>query len=337
MVRLGDVCEINLGKTPPRGSRDCWDTEKFSGNVWVSISDMSNLIDGRIEDSREYITRFAVESVGIPVVAKGTLLLSFKLTLGRTAIAGCDLYTNEAIAALPIRREFKKQIDIAFLIAYFSFIDWNGFAAKDEKLLGKTLNKKKLAEIPIPLPPLSVQREIVARLEKELGEAGKAAEKFKEIAALADAEFKAELDETFKKLEGKVTRRDAETRRVRLGDVGRVAMCKRILKAQTKDVGEVPFYKIGTFGKSPNAYISQALYDEYVKKYSYPKKGDVLISAAGTIGRAVVFDGLPAYFQDSNIVWLEHDRRQILNEYLLYFYLSTLGLFLLRRRRSVKS
>ena len=99
------------------------------------------------------------------------------------------------------------------------------------------------------------------------------------------------------------------------------ALCKRILKAQTKDIGEIPFYKIGTFGKSPNAYISRVVYDEYVKKYSYPTKGDILISAAGTICRAVVFDGEPAYFQDSNIVWLEHDRQRLLNEYLLCFYL----------------
>ena len=97
-------------------------------------------------------------------------------------------------------------------------------------------------------------------------------------------------------------------------------MCKRILKDQTSSTGDIPFFKIGTFGGSADAYISKELFDEYVKKYSYPKKGDILISAAGTIGRTVVFDGNPSYFQDSNIVWLKHDESVVLNSYLRYIY-----------------
>ncbi len=105
-----------------------------------------------------------------------------------------------------------------------------------------------------------------------------------------------------------------------LGDIGEVRMCKRILKNQTSETGDIPFYKIGTFGKEPNAYISQAIFNEYKAKYSYPKSGEVLISASGTIGRAVIFDGQDAYFQDSNIVWIENNESQILNKYLFYFY-----------------
>ena len=65
---------------------------------------------------------------------------------------------------------------------------------------------------------------------------------------------------------------------------------------------------------------SKELFEEYKSKYNYPKIGDVLISASGTIGRAVVFDGSDAYFQDSNIVWIENDERQVLNKYLFYVY-----------------
>jgi type I restriction enzyme S subunit len=92
------------------------------------------------------------------------------------------------------------------------------------------------------------------------------------------------------------------------------------MKAETSSEGDVPFYKIGTFGKAPDAYISAETYAQYKRDYSYPKKGDVLVSAAGTIGRAVIFDGEPAYYQDSNIVWLEHDQSQVLNKYLYYCY-----------------
>ncbi len=97
-------------------------------------------------------------------------------------------------------------------------------------------------------------------------------------------------------------------------------MCKRIMKAETSADGDVPFFKIGTFGGTANAFISQETFERYKKSFSYPKKGDILISAAGTIGRTVIFDGEPAYFQDSNIVWIDNDESLVLNKYLFYCY-----------------
>ena len=105
-----------------------------------------------------------------------------------------------------------------------------------------------------------------------------------------------------------------------LEKIGRVSMCKRVFKKQTSITGDIPFYKIGTFGKEPDAFISNELYEKYCKKFSFPKKGDVLISASGTIGRRVVYDGTPAYFQDSNIVWLDNNESKVLNRFLYYFY-----------------
>ena len=106
----------------------------------------------------------------------------------------------------------------------------------------------------------------------------------------------------------------------KLGDIGQVKMCKRILKSQTNTIGGIPFYKIGTFGGEANSFISKGLYEEYKEKYSYPKIGEILISAAGTIGRTVVYDGEPAYYQDSNIVWLSHNESDVLNTFLRYCY-----------------
>ncbi len=97
-------------------------------------------------------------------------------------------------------------------------------------------------------------------------------------------------------------------------------MCKRIFKEETTANGEIPFYKIGTFGKEPDAFIPIQTYNEYRARYPFPKKGDVLISASGTIGRRVRYDGEPAYFQDSNIVWIDNDEKQVLNDYLYHFY-----------------
>ena len=105
----------------------------------------------------------------------------------------------------------------------------------------------------------------------------------------------------------------------KFGDLGSVAMCKRIFKEQTLIEGDIPFYKIGTFGSVPDAFISRELFEEYREKYQYPKLGDMLISASGTIGRTVEYNGEEAYFQDSNIVWFKHDNR-IDNSFLKCIY-----------------
>ena len=96
-------------------------------------------------------------------------------------------------------------------------------------------------------------------------------------------------------------------------------MCRRIFKEQTSETGDIPFYKIGTFGADPDAFISRELFEEYKSKYPYPQKGDILISASGSIGRTVEFAGNNEYFQDSNIVWLNHDER-LSNPFLKCFY-----------------
>ena len=94
-----------------------------------------------------------------------------------------------------------------------------------------------------------------------------------------------------------------------MGEFGSVAMCKRIYKEQTSEQGDVPFFKIGTFGADPDAFISNELFEDFKRTYPYPTPGTLLISAAGSIGRIVEYQGEKAYFQDSNIVWLEHDHR----------------------------
>ena len=106
----------------------------------------------------------------------------------------------------------------------------------------------------------------------------------------------------------------------RLGEIGEPLMCKRVLKHQTSEQGDIPFYKIGTFGKTPDAYITRSLFESLRSKYPFPRKGDCLISAAGTIGRVVVYNGEDAYFQDSNIVWIDNDEAVVTNEYLALCY-----------------
>ncbi|EHW9790941.1 restriction endonuclease subunit S [Listeria innocua] len=112
---------------------------------------------------------------------------------------------------------------------------------------------------------------------------------------------------------------DEEWDQRKLGDLGSVVMNRRIFKEETSYKGEIPFYKIGTFGGVADSYITRERFEDYKLKYPYPEKGDVLISASGSIGRAVEYNGEEAYYQDSNIVWLKHDK-QLNNLFLKQFY-----------------
>lgn len=165
--------------------------------------------------------------------------------------------------------------------------------------LGNTMPYIKLGMLQtflIPLPPLEIQEQIVAELDGYAGIIAGA----KQIAQ----NWKPKIDI------------DPDWKKVKLGEVGKISMCKRIFKEQTSAEGDIPFYKIGTFGKAPDAFISREIFNDYKAKFSYPKKGEILISTSGTIGRTVVFDGEPAYFQDSNIVWIENDEKKVYNNYL---------------------
>lgn len=195
----------------------------------------------------------------------------------------------------------------SFRFIYYAMCEI-GFVAKEHSRHWISVYSK----IEVPLPPLAVQKEIVEILDTFTGM----------IANLQE-----ELEQRQKQFEyyrnQLLVFKDGKIKNItigKVGDIGKICMCKRIMKSQTNTVCGIPFYKIGTFGKDADAYISKDVFEEYKKLYSYPKKGDVLMSASGTIGRTVVFDGKPSYFQDSNIVWVDNNEKKVLNSYLKYYY-----------------
>ena len=160
--KLGEICEIQLGKTPARANSSFWDREKETGNIWLSIADLLNVDGHRAIDSKEYLSNEGAKLC--KRVKKGTLLVSFKLTLGRLAYAGRDLFTNEAIAALTINDEC--ELSREYLFYFLQFFDWEKEARDDVKLKGMTLNKAKLKNIGVSIPSMAEQKRIVAILDE---------------------------------------------------------------------------------------------------------------------------------------------------------------------------
>lgn len=152
IVRLEDLCQINIGKTPSRNNL----LNFGKGYTWLSISDFNG--EKYISNSKEEITDFALKEANHKIIKENTVLLTFKLTIGKLAITGKPLYTNEAIASLPIRDE--NVIGTNFLFTVLQTVDYN--SKTDKAVKGATLNKEKLKDLTIPLPPLEEQKQIAA-------------------------------------------------------------------------------------------------------------------------------------------------------------------------------
>ncbi len=170
------------------------------------------------------------------------------------------------------------------------------------------ISKKKMMEIEVPMPICAEQRQlggIFKQLDNLITLHQRKYDKFVNIKKALLEKMFPQGDETTPKIRFKGFTDAWEQRK--LGDIGSVAMNRRIFKEQTTPTGEVPFYKIGTFGGVADAFITEQLFEEFKTKYPYPKIGDILVSASGSIGRFVEYRGEKAYFQDSNIIWLEHD------------------------------
>lgn len=170
-----DVFDLQMGKTPDRKNFSLFEGD----NTWVSIKDL----DGKyISNSKECISDEAAKNIRL--VKRGTVIMSFKLTIGKTAIAGKDLYTNEAIMAFNLRNGY--DIDASFLYYYLKNYRWEG---SNKAVMGITLNKATISKHKIAIPPKSTQLSIVSELDKlnELIQIKK--EQLKDYDALAQSIF----------------------------------------------------------------------------------------------------------------------------------------------------
>jgi restriction endonuclease S subunit len=153
MAKLGDVCTYAIGGTPSSKN-----ASYYTGGIypWVGIADMDGTYVGK--NTKKKLTGAGVASSSVKRVLAGTILLSFKLTVGKVAIAECELYTNEAIAALTLYEE----IDTLYT---FYALRYASVYPRAAGLIGTgSLNKKTVGQIKIPLPPLEVQQRIAAKV-----------------------------------------------------------------------------------------------------------------------------------------------------------------------------
>ncbi|WQR64720.1 restriction endonuclease subunit S [Helicobacter pylori] len=303
-VRLGDIAEIIGGGTPSTQVTSFW-----NGSInWFTPTEIG--ITKYVHKSQRTITLLGLKKSSAKLLPIGTILLTSRASIGDCAILKVVATTNQGFQSLipleKINNEFLYYLMLTLKNKLLKLASGSTFLE---------VSPNKIKNLLIPLPPLNEQiaiANILSDVDHYLYSLDALILKKESVKKALSFELLSQR----KRLKGF----NQNWQRVRLGDVGKPCMCKRVMKHQTTRYGEIPFYKIGTFGNTADAFISKKLFLEYKTKYSFPKKGDILISASGTIGRAVIYDGKPAYFQDSNIVWIDNDETLVKNDFLFYAY-----------------
>ena len=266
---LKDICTIQIGKTPSRHENDYW---RDGTHAWLSIADMNQ---GRyLNNTKECITDLGVKASNIKLIPKNTLVLSYKLSIGKVGITQKPMYTNEAIASLT---ELDSQVDINYLYWALQHIDLLENA--DRAAMGKTLNKAKLSEVKIPLPPLAEQRRIASILDQ--------ADELRQKRQQAIEKLDQLLQATFIDMFGDPVDNLKELETVALLD-----LCKKVTdgthqspKWTTKGI---PFLFIsnivdGEIDYSSQKFIDQATYDSLTKSTKI-ELNDILYTTVGSYG-----------------------------------------------------
>jgi type I restriction enzyme S subunit len=269
---LGSLCNIEIGKTPYRKNKAFWDVDKHSQNVWLSIADLTQASDLFIVNSREYVSDVA--SKNLKIVREGALLLSFKLTLGRLAFAGRDLFTNEAIAA--ITPNDSEELSKFYLYWFLRSIDWDAQADGDEKVKGKTLNKAKLKALMVSFPPLSEQLRIVSILD----ECYKAIDQAK---ANTERNLKnvRELFESY--LQGVFENRGDRWEERTIGEICKLINGRAYKKEELLSNGKYRVLRVGNFFTNNQWYYSNLELEDD----KYCENGDLLYAWSASFGPKV--------------------------------------------------
>lgn len=271
-----------MGKTPPRGDKSCWDTEKRGKNKWVSIADISNNEGKIIYDTKEYISDSAAKKIN--KADKGSLLMSFKLSIGKMAFAGDNLYTNEAIISIPDTSIYNLRFIYYYLLSY----DWKSLTDGNEKVKGATLNKTSIGNIKLPTLSLSEQKEIVNYLDSSFAKIDKLKENAAKNLEEAKALFQSALKDALEPEEGWEEKNLGELSSLITKGASpkwqgfTYVESNGILFVTSENVRE------GYVSLEPAKYLNKEFNNK--QKRSILKYNDLLINIVGaSIGRAAIF------------------------------------------------
>ena len=298
---FGEVFPIKMGKTPPRGDKSCWDTKKESENKWVSISDISQNEGKVIFDTKEYITDAAAEKIFR--VKANSLLMSFKLTIGKMAFAGTDLYTNEAIIAIPENKEY----NLKFLYFYLSSYNWSSLTDGNEKVKGKTLNKESIGRIQLPIISIQEQQRIVSYLDSEFA-------KIEALKANAEKQLQAAKDLFQTALKELMTPKEGWVEDV-LNKICQVVNGRAYKQDEMLTNGKYRLLRVGNFFTNDNWYYSDLELDEN----KYCNNGDLLYAWSASFG--------PRIWHGEKVIYHYHIWKMIcsnhIDKYYLFYWLDS--------------
>jgi len=312
-AKLGEITTISIGKTPSRSNSKLWDKEKKTKNIWLSIADLTALDNLYVKDSKEYVSDEGAKL--IKVIPKGTLIMSFKLSIGKLAITQSELRSNEAIAALLIKDE--KIISKKYLYYFLSSIDWDALAGNDIKVKGKTLNKAKLNEIPISFPPLSEQDLITTKLQSIFFEIDKMINSTEEILKNINSISNKYIDQIFSSVSGTKTTLEKVTSTITCGVAKRPSYMEK----------GIPFLSARNVKNGRMKWVNYKFIDEKthlkLSKYNKPTIGDILYSRVGAgFGDAAIVDR-DLEFSIFVSLTLIKTKKELNNEYLCHFLNSS--------------
>ncbi len=313
---LSEACRVTQGGTPDTAATDLW-----GGSIqWLTPAEMEKGDSKYIAKTVRSITEKGLSNCSSELLPVNSVIISTRAPIGHLAINKEPMAINQGCRGLIPKTSFDAHFIYYFLAKSKTQLNDLGSGNTFKEISGKTLK-----EFLIAFPMLAEQQKIadclssiddLITLETRKIDALKAHKK-----GLMQQLFPAE-GETIPKLRFPEFRDAGEWEEKRLGEIGSVLMCKRIFAEETNDREGVPFFKIGTLGGIADSFISKQLFEEYRSKYNYPKKGEVLLTCSGTVGKCIPYDGADAYYQDSNIVWIANSTRVISNEFL-FFKLSS--------------
>ena len=303
MVSLGDICDIKIGRTPPR-KQPQWFSESH-GIKWASIKDMGNT--GKyISQTSEFLTADAIKKFNIPIIPAGTLLMSFKLTVGRLGFTEYDMCSNEAIAQLPIKDP--DMVDKNYLYYYLKNFNFGSLSSTSS--IATAVNSKTVKNISVNLPPLDRQKKIANIL-------GSLDEKI---------ELNRRMNETLEQLGQALFRHYfVDNPEAKNWESGRVSDVVRIysgfaFKSKDFDIngkyGLVTIKNVqdGSFIKDCTDHLSEPPPDK-TPEYVHLKSGDIILSLTGNVGRVCAVVGRD-YLLNQRVAKLVSDGSQAYTYFL---------------------